>query len=154
MAGWRVGGASQREQRAAVWTAAAVQERGVVRANGAFARSSPASVLPTIVADQLPSRRAPGRRTSPFATPSRWLSLSITARDVHLAREHVDRDHSEMQRSDEQIRQRVTRDAYDAQTQWRPRSGQPFPAAAPLGLLPLSALPAITAPTTKITVAR
>jgi hypothetical protein len=30
-----------------------------------------------------------------------------------LAREHVDRDHPEMQRSDEQIRERVANDAYD-----------------------------------------
>ena len=34
----------------------------------------------------------------------------------HLAREHVNRDHPEMQRSDEQIRQRVTADAYDPET--------------------------------------
>jgi predicted small metal-binding protein len=32
-----------------------------------------------------------------------------------LAREHVDRDHPEMQRTDAEIRQRVTADAYDAQ---------------------------------------
>lgn len=31
------------------------------------------------------------------------------------AREHIDRDHPEMQRSDEDIRARVTADAYDAQ---------------------------------------
>ena len=31
-----------------------------------------------------------------------------------LAREHVDRDHPEMQRSDDEIRQRVAADAYDA----------------------------------------
>jgi len=31
-----------------------------------------------------------------------------------LACEHVDRDHPEMVRSDEQIRERVARDAYDA----------------------------------------
>lgn len=31
-----------------------------------------------------------------------------------LAREHVDRDHAEMQRTDEQIWQRVHDDAYDA----------------------------------------
>ena len=30
------------------------------------------------------------------------------------AREHVDRDHPEMQRTDEQIRERVAADAYDA----------------------------------------
>jgi predicted small metal-binding protein len=30
-----------------------------------------------------------------------------------LAREHIDRDHPEMDRSDEQIRQRVAADAYD-----------------------------------------
>jgi predicted small metal-binding protein len=30
-----------------------------------------------------------------------------------LAREHVDRDHPEMQRSDEQLRQRIAADAYD-----------------------------------------
>ena len=34
----------------------------------------------------------------------------------HLGREHVNRDHPEMQRSDEQIRERVTADAYDADT--------------------------------------
>ena len=33
----------------------------------------------------------------------------------HLAREHVKRDHPEMQRSDAQIRERVAADAYDAQ---------------------------------------
>jgi predicted small metal-binding protein len=30
-----------------------------------------------------------------------------------LAREHVDRDHSEMSRTDEQIRERLAADAYD-----------------------------------------
>jgi predicted small metal-binding protein len=30
-----------------------------------------------------------------------------------LAREHVDRDHSELERTDEQLRQRVANDAYD-----------------------------------------
>ncbi len=30
-----------------------------------------------------------------------------------LARQHVDRDHPEMQRTDEQLRQRVAADAYD-----------------------------------------
>ena len=30
-----------------------------------------------------------------------------------LAREHVDRDHPEIPRSDEQIRERVANDAYD-----------------------------------------
>ncbi|HEX9379868.1 MAG TPA: hypothetical protein VF891_00080 [Gaiellaceae bacterium] len=30
-----------------------------------------------------------------------------------LAREHVNRDHPELQRSDEEIRARVTNDAYD-----------------------------------------
>lgn len=34
----------------------------------------------------------------------------------HVAREHVDRDHPEMQRSAEQIRQRGAAGAYDAQT--------------------------------------
>jgi predicted small metal-binding protein len=29
------------------------------------------------------------------------------------AREHVDRDHPEMERSDEEIRQRIAADAYD-----------------------------------------
>jgi len=33
-----------------------------------------------------------------------------------LCREHVDAEHPEMQRTDEQIRQRVTADAYDAAT--------------------------------------
>ena len=32
---------------------------------------------------------------------------------VRLAREHVDRDHPEMQRTDEELRQRITADAYD-----------------------------------------
>jgi hypothetical protein len=31
-----------------------------------------------------------------------------------LAREHVDRDHPEMQRTDEELRARITADAYDA----------------------------------------
>jgi hypothetical protein len=30
-----------------------------------------------------------------------------------LAREHVDRDHPEMERSDEQLRERIAADAYD-----------------------------------------
>jgi predicted small metal-binding protein len=30
-----------------------------------------------------------------------------------LAREHINRDHPEMQRTDEQIRERVVKDAYD-----------------------------------------
>jgi hypothetical protein len=32
-----------------------------------------------------------------------------------LCREHVDREHPEMERSDAQIRERVAADAYDAQ---------------------------------------
>ena len=32
-----------------------------------------------------------------------------------LAREHVDREHPEMQRTDAQIRERVAADAYDVQ---------------------------------------
>jgi hypothetical protein len=32
-----------------------------------------------------------------------------------LCREHVDRDHPEMERTDEQIRERVVADAYDLQ---------------------------------------
>ena len=31
-----------------------------------------------------------------------------------LAREHVDNEHPEMERTDEQIRQRIANDAYDA----------------------------------------
>ena len=31
-----------------------------------------------------------------------------------LAREHIDRDHPEMQPTDDQIRQRIAADAYDA----------------------------------------
>jgi hypothetical protein len=34
-----------------------------------------------------------------------------------LAREHVDRDHPELQRSDEQIWERVRNDAYDVTTE-------------------------------------
>jgi predicted small metal-binding protein len=30
-----------------------------------------------------------------------------------LAREHVDRDHPEMQRTDDDLRERITADAYD-----------------------------------------
>jgi predicted small metal-binding protein len=33
-----------------------------------------------------------------------------------LAREHVDRDHPEMERSDEQLRERIAADAYEATT--------------------------------------
>jgi predicted small metal-binding protein len=33
-----------------------------------------------------------------------------------LAREHIERDHPEMDRSDEQIRQRIAADAYDLAT--------------------------------------
>jgi hypothetical protein len=32
---------------------------------------------------------------------------------VRLAREHVDRDHTEVKRTDEELRQRVANDAYD-----------------------------------------
>jgi predicted small metal-binding protein len=32
-----------------------------------------------------------------------------------LAREHIDTDHPEMDRTDEQVRERITADAYDAQ---------------------------------------
>jgi predicted small metal-binding protein len=32
-----------------------------------------------------------------------------------LAREHIDTDHLEMDRTDEQVRERITADAYDAQ---------------------------------------
>ena len=46
---------------------------------GAFAPSSPLSVEPAIVADQLPRSRAHGRCTWPVARPSRWFPLSITA---------------------------------------------------------------------------
>jgi predicted small metal-binding protein len=31
-----------------------------------------------------------------------------------ICREHVDRDHPEMQRTDEQLRERIAADAYDA----------------------------------------
>ena len=31
----------------------------------------------------------------------------------HLAREHVDREHPEMERRDEQLRERIAADAYD-----------------------------------------
>jgi predicted small metal-binding protein len=41
------------------------------------------------------------------------LEAESDAELFRLAREHVDRDHPEMQRSDEQIRQRVRNDAYD-----------------------------------------
>ena len=34
---------------------------------------------------------------------------------VSLARAHVDRDHPEMQRTDEELRERVAADAYDVQ---------------------------------------
>ena len=34
---------------------------------------------------------------------------------VRLARAHVDRDHPEMQRTDEQLRERIAADAYDPQ---------------------------------------
>ena len=33
-----------------------------------------------------------------------------------LAREHIDRDHPEMERTDDQVRERVAADAYDVQT--------------------------------------
>jgi predicted small metal-binding protein len=33
---------------------------------------------------------------------------------VRLARRHIEREHPEMQRSDQQLRDRVARDAYDA----------------------------------------
>jgi predicted small metal-binding protein len=34
---------------------------------------------------------------------------------VRLAREHIDTDHPEMQRTDDQVRERVAADAYDAE---------------------------------------
>ena len=34
---------------------------------------------------------------------------------VRLAREHIERDHPEMERTDEQLRERVAADAYDLQ---------------------------------------
>jgi predicted small metal-binding protein len=33
-----------------------------------------------------------------------------------MAREHVDRDHPEMQRTDDQLRERIAADAYDVQS--------------------------------------
>jgi hypothetical protein len=33
----------------------------------------------------------------------------------HAARQHIDSDHPEMERSDEQIRERVAADAYDVE---------------------------------------
>ena len=33
-----------------------------------------------------------------------------------LARDHIDREHPEMERSDEQVRERVAADAYDVET--------------------------------------
>ncbi len=38
-------------------------------------------------------------------------------RAFRLAREHVDRDHPEMERSDEQIWERIRNDAYDVTTE-------------------------------------
>jgi predicted small metal-binding protein len=72
------------------------------------------------------------RRAAPSTTQSRVTDQEDDMRAIdcpcghHLegadddelfteAREHVDRDHPEMQRSDEDIRARVTADAYDAQ---------------------------------------
>jgi predicted small metal-binding protein len=34
-----------------------------------------------------------------------------------LAREHVDRDHPEMERSDDDLRERIAADAYDIESQ-------------------------------------
>jgi predicted small metal-binding protein len=34
---------------------------------------------------------------------------------LRLAREHVDRDHPEMERTDDQLRERITADAYDVE---------------------------------------
>ena len=72
------------------------------------------------------------RRAAPSTTPTRVTDQEHDMRAIdcpcghHLegaddeelfskAREHIDRDHLEMQRSDEDIRARVTADAYDAQ---------------------------------------
>ena len=57
----------------------AVRSAELSGATGVSAPGSPLSVEPTIVADQLPRRRAYGRRPSPVARPSRWFPLSITA---------------------------------------------------------------------------
>jgi predicted small metal-binding protein len=38
---------------------------------------------------------------------------------LRLAREHVERDHPEMERSEEQLRERVAADAYDLQAATR-----------------------------------
>jgi predicted small metal-binding protein len=35
---------------------------------------------------------------------------------LRLAREHVDRDHPEMERTDEQLRERIEADAYEVET--------------------------------------
>jgi predicted small metal-binding protein len=35
---------------------------------------------------------------------------------LRLAREHVDRDHPEMERTDEQLRERIEADAYEMET--------------------------------------
>lgn len=43
------------------------------------------------------------------------LEAETDAELFRLAREHVDRDHPEMERSDEQIRERIAHDAYEVQ---------------------------------------
>jgi predicted small metal-binding protein len=42
------------------------------------------------------------------------LEAADDAELFRLAREHVDRDHPELQRSDDELRQRIAADAYDA----------------------------------------
>ena len=67
-------------ERCVPLAAAAVEQcRSCPGSTGTFAPSSPLSVLPTIVADQLPRSRAHGDAAWPVASPSRWLPLSITA---------------------------------------------------------------------------
>jgi hypothetical protein len=47
-----------------------------------------------------------------------WHHFEATDDDelLGLCREHVDSDHPEMQRTDEQLRERIAADAYDAVT--------------------------------------
>lgn len=71
-------------------------------------------------------RAAPGTKPSRVTNQEDDMCAIDCPRGHHLegadddelfrkAREHIDRDHPEMQRSDEDIRTRVTADAYDAQ---------------------------------------
>ena len=60
-----------------------------------------------------PSQNGNSRGTRPFRHSATVRSVRFCDTEHAIAREHIDRDHPEMQRTDEQVRERVAADAYD-----------------------------------------